>query len=252
MSNKKKNDGCIRISTKVPAWMYELLLTLCKIRGMKIYELMQLLLHGFVSYAKADSTVPDEFRRLYDSLKFDEAYCNAFNFASPTARAEIAQMVLILQQHGHSGLGMMMIDQPYMGNTPESTTNVPDILERIIELSLGFQDYVRFRQMKKDLEVSTALDALKAMIAAQAIINLDEQNRQELPGMGNQNDYGRVIEYGHKLMQKKHRTPDTIQQRIVFEDTDKKAADNEANEWEGEHRQTEAPPKDINPFGIEW
>lgn len=257
---KTKDEGYVSIATKVPANVAELLTILSRMRGMEVYELLQLLVNGFISYAKAETSVPDEFMHLYDSLKFDSAWNNAYNFASPKAQQDIAQMILILQQPGRKGFGMVMIDKPFMSEA-RLTRCIPDIVARMLELALGFRDYVNLRQMVIYHEATDPLDMIRKMIVAQNVIDIEESDRQELPGYGMHHDYGRAIEYGQKTRRVKHRTPDSLsnsQQRIIFEDIDRESATNEAQDWEGEHRQHEDPPEDMEnimgfkPHGQDW
>jgi hypothetical protein len=76
------------------------------------------------------------------------------------------------------------------------------------------------------------------------------QFEEEGPQLGNYSDFGRAIEYGNRAKRKKHLTPDSIQQHIVFGDDDREVADMEAGykpeEWEGEYRQTEKPPTNMS------
>ena len=78
------------------------------------------------------------------------------------------------------------------------------------------------------------------------------QFEDEGPQLGNYSDFGRAIEYGNRAKRKKHFTPDSIPQRIIFDDDDKALAEMDANnrieDWEGEHRQTEERPSPIIPF----
>ena len=219
---KTKDDGFVTVATKVPPHVAELLNILARMRGMQVYELLQLLVNGFISYAKAESSVPDEFRHLYESLKFDVAYNAAYNFASPTAQQDIAQMVLILQQPGRSGFGLMMIDRPYF-DTAQATVSIPEIVDRLLSLALGFNDYVRLRQLNAGMDSTNTLDTLRTMIDAQTILNMEESDRAEMPGYGNYHDYGRAIEYGKRTKQKKHRTPDSLanSHRLLFHDFDR-------------------------------
>ena len=252
---KTKDEGYVSVATKVPSHVAELLTILARMRGMEVYELLQLLVNGFISYAKAETSVPEEFRHLYESLKFDVAWNQAFNFASPTAASEIAQMILVLQQPGRTGFGMMMIDKPFMTNAT-MTTCVPTIVERIMQLSLGLRDYMALRDMVTDHNMKDQLDMIQHMIAAQMVIDLDESDREELPAMGQYHDFGKIIEYGKRTKQYKHRTPDSLansQQKILFDDFDRETAEHEAEEWEGEQHQSdhENPLGDVQPFGVE-
>ena len=253
---KTKDEGYVSVATKVPAHVAELLTILARMRGMEVYELLQLLVNGFISYAKAENSVPEEFRHLYESLKFDVAWNQAFNFASPTAASEIAQMVLVLQQPGKHGFGMMMINKPFIDEAT-CTLSVPLIAGRVLELSLGTDDFKRLRGMVAAHESSDPLDMIRLMLDAQEVIDIEESNRRELPGHGEHHDYGKVIEYGNKHKRIHHKSPDSIaqQQTIVFDDYDREVADYEAKDWEGSQRNPEndEPPAGMpRPFDVEW
>lgn len=256
---KTKDEGYVSVATKVPSHVAELLTILARMRGMEVYELLQLLVNGFISYAKAETSVPDEFRHLYDSLKFDAAWTQAYNFASPTAQQDIAQMILILQQPGKTGFGLAMIDKPFISDA-RMTTSIPLMVSRILELSLGFRDFVELRQMVIYHGATDPLDMIRKMIVAQGILDIEDSDRQELPGYGTYHDYGKDVQYGNKFKRVPHRTPDSVaqQQTIQWNDADREVADYEAKDWEGEQRQHEEPPEDIEkemgfrPHGGEW
>lgn len=251
---KNKDEGYVNVSTKVPPHVAELLNILARMRGMEVYELVQLLINGFISYAKSDVlTVPDEFRHLYESLKMDSAWNQAYNFASPTAQQDIAQMVLVLQQPGRTGLGLVMIDKPFMSDAT-ITMSVSDIFERMVELAIGRKDYIRLRKVNTNLETFDPIDTIRTMLDAQDIINIENSNASEMPGLGDYHDFGKVIEWGNRMRQHKHRTPDSIdlQQKIVFEDIDRDIADSEAKDWEGSQRNPENDEPPVQPFGQEW
>jgi hypothetical protein len=245
MSKQKPDDGYIPIATKVPVWVADLLKILAKMRNMEVYELLQLLVNAFISAAKYNGPVSTEMRLLIDSLKMDAAWNNAFNFASPTATNEIAQMVLILQQPGHNGFGLAQIDRPFFSDTSHITYCVDDILERMLEVSMKGL-YQELRDIGNELGSESVRETLTILCDAQRLVNIDRQYQDEGPQMGNFSDYGRAIEYGKRTKRKKHISPDDIQTHIVFGDDDKKAAEMEAQGWEGEHRQTEEPPTNMS------
>ena len=221
-NQKNKEDGWVMLNTKVPPHIGQLFDLLAKQRGMASYELLQLLVHGFITAAKHDGPVTPELRLLLDSLKLDVAFCRAFNFASPTAQNEIAQMVLILQQPGNKGFGMIMIDRPFMDNAM-MTYCIDSILERVTEVSMT-DLYKELRQIGIVLESKSIRETLIAMCDAQQMEFLKAGDEDEMPGMGNFHDFGRAIEYGQRTKGYKHRTPDSLhnaQQRIQFHDFDR-------------------------------
>ena len=241
---KQADEGFKPIATKVPVWVADLLTILAKMRGMEVYELLQLLVNAFISAAKNSCPVTPEMRLLIDTLKVDAAWSQAFNFASPTAQNEIAQMVLILQQPAHKGFGMIMIDRPFI-NEAHQTTCVDDILERVVEVAMKGL-YQELRDIGNDLGTESFRETLFTLCDAYRLTKSEADIRNEGPQEGNHSDYGTVIEYGKRTRRKKHLTPDDIQTHIVFGDDEREVADMEAQDWEGEHRQTEEPPTNMS------
>lgn len=254
-NQNNKNEGYVNVTTKVPPNVSDLLNILAAMRGMEVYELLQLLIHGFISYAKAEQTVPDEFRHLYESLKFDAAWNSAYNFCSPSARQDIAQLILILQQQGRKGFGMMMIDKPFMSEAT-ATRSIPAIYERVSEVSLGATDYMRLRRMNVSLGTQSELETVRTMLDAQEIINIEESDREELPAMGDRAENNRLYAYGKRTKIKQHRTPDgeaARQQRIIFTSEDREAAITEAGPDAVRTNPNDDPPAGLpRPFGVEW
>ena len=70
-NQKQRDDGYISVATKVPPQVSELLNILANSRGMEVYELLQLLIHGFISYAKAEQSVPEELGRHTENTIID-------------------------------------------------------------------------------------------------------------------------------------------------------------------------------------
>ena len=240
-NQKNKDDGYVNVSTKVPPNVADLLNILAQMRGMEVYELLQLLVHGFISYAKAEQAVPDEFRHLYESLKFDAAWVKAYNFCSPTAQQDIAQMILILQQPGRKGFGMAMIDKPFMDQVT-MTRSIPAIYERVSELALGTNDYIRLRRMNIAKGTKSELETVRTMLDAQEQINIEAADREELPMMGDRSENNRPYVYGQRTRQTKRRTPDgeaMRQLRIQFTDEDRQLADSEAGHDSGDDMEKE-------------
>ena len=58
------------------------------------------------------------------------------------------------------------------------------------------------------------------MADAQTIEWLNEQNRREMEGAANMHDYAGAIEYGRRTKRVPHYDPDSVQQRIHFDESD--------------------------------
>lgn len=251
MTENQKNaeEGWVMLNTKVPPHIGQLFDLLAKQRGMKSYELLQLLINGFISAAKHDGPLTPELRLLIDSLRLDVAFNNAFNFASPTAQSEIAQMVLVLQQPGRKGFGLMMIDRPFMGDATV-TYCVDSILERVTEVAM--EDlYKELRQIGVKLESNSIRETLVVMCDSQKISILNGEDADEMPGLGNFHDFGKEVEFGKKYTRKSRRTPDSLansQQTIRFDEIDKARALEESGRDLGDEIDVAIGCK---PFGCE-
>lgn len=220
-NQKNKEDGWVLLGTKVPPHIGQLFDLLARQRGMKSYELLQLLVNGFISAAKHDGPLTPELRLLIDSLKLDVAFNKAFNFASPTAQNEIAQMVLILQQPEHKGFGLVMIDRPFMGETTV-TYCIDSIIERVAEVGMN-EIYKDLRHVGVDLETKSVRETLVLMVDAQKFANLKAMDDAEMPGMDNFHEFGKRVELGQKFKGYKHMTPDSKyrENKIMFHDFDR-------------------------------
>mgnify|MGYP006932844892 CR=1 FL=1 len=217
---KNKDDGYVTIATKVPSYVADLLSILAKQRGMEVYELLQLLVNGFISAAKHEGPIDTEHRMLLESIKLDVAFNKAFNFASPTAKTEIAQMILILQQPGKKGFGLTMITKPFL-DTPTVTRCLDDIVERVVEVAMKGL-YRELRQIGVTFESQSIRETLILMCDAQKIANLDQSDHDEMPGYGTFHDFGKDVVYGQKFKRVPHRTPDSVanQMSIHFDESD--------------------------------
>jgi hypothetical protein len=248
MSNQKQvqEGGNATLSVKVTQETYELLNILAEglQHGTNANDLLKMFVHAFIESAKHCGPVSPEMQMLLDMLRLEEGWHKHFNFADVTSQKQVAQVVLILQQPGRKGFGLTMIDRPYM-DASHQTLCVDDILERVVEVSMKGL-YQELRDIGNRLGTQSMRETLTILCDSYRIAQMDNDFADELPQLGNYSDFGRAIEYGQRTKQKKHLTPDSIQQRIVFGDDDRQTADMEAQDWEGEHRQTEEPPTDMS------
>ena len=229
-----QESGFKNVSTKVPVWVAELLNIICAARGTDIYGLMQLVLEFIIETAKVNGPVPPQMQALLHMLKMDADWNKAFSFCNPTATMDVAQVILVLQQHDgktpRQGFGLAMIDKPWLpGETPQMTLCVDDILERVAEVSMKGL-YKELRQVGLAYQTEILRETLTLMCDAQLIEHLNEMDAEELPGLGQHHDYGKAIEYGKKFKRKPHLTPDSLnrQQKIVFSDFDRATGSGEA------------------------
>lgn len=200
-------------------------------------------LHFIIETARITTEPSPEMRALLNMMKMDANWASMFNYLE-NGKLDVAQAILILQQQKgkkpREGFGLVMFNKPFMGEGYQ-TLSKDEILERVVEVTMGREDYKRLRDIGEYLETGSIRETLSRMIDEQAEKDLNESNHEELPCYGEFHDFGKMLKYGQKYVRKPRRTPDSIanQTRIVFDNNDKALADMEANyqteEWEGEH-----------------
>ena len=247
-NQKTKDDGVVTLSVKIPAWMADQLNAIAKMRGDDVTanHLLALCLQFIVESAKHTGPIANEFQTLLNMMKMDASWNKAFNFSRIDAQMDVAQCILILQQHDgkepRKGFGLTLVDKPFMGEATY-TTCVDDILERVAEVSMPGL-YRQLNKIGQRLDCISLRETLTLLSEYMDDSLNKEEERAEMPSMGTLTDYGRPIEYGQRTKRKKHRTPDEMPS-IKFED------------WEGEHIGEHVSADDIEeilggkPFGVE-
>ena len=229
------------LGTKIDPAMYEVLNACCDALGVDVYHLLQWFAYTIIRASAPMHELDPRIQKLLAMMESDVGWQQAFNIANPNG-LKVAQAILILEQEGRKGFGAVMIDRPFFGDARQ-TECVDEILERVTEVTMhGI--YRRLREMGGMMKCQNLSDVLLTMIDEQTMIELDKGFRAELPGMGDYNYNGKQVAYGKKTKAKQHRTPDSVaqDQRIKFDDYDREVADLEAQDWEGEHRQTYFQP----------
>ena len=232
MSNQKQvnEGGNATLSVKVSQETYELLNILAEglHHGTNANDLLKMFVHAFIESAKHCGPISTDMQLLLDMLKVEEGWHKAFNFADINSQKRIAQVVLILEQPGRKGFGLVKIDRPYIpGKKPYMTYCVDDILERVAEVSMKGL-YLRLRDIGNEIGTQSLRETLLKLIEDYKKHSMWLQFEEEGPQLGNYSDFGRAIEYGNRAKRKKHLTPDSIQQVIRFDDQDRQQSNEEA------------------------
>lgn len=227
-------DGTLGISCKVPGEWYPLLKMICELRGTNINNLLKMCLQFLIETARVSTEPSPDMKVLMHMMRVDANWQKMFNYLT-NAELDVAQVILVFQQRHdgkpREGFGLAMFDKPFMGDCRQ-TLSVDEIMERVIEVAMGKDDYWDLRKVAKHFDAESIREALVRMVDAQIILNLDEQEQSELPAMGNLSDGGRAVVYGHQTRRKKHFTPDTMptQTTIKFDDYDRFVAESEVGD----------------------
>ena len=253
---KTKADGYVQITGKVPSWVADLLNIICKARGCDLYRIIQMCVDFIIETAKVTGPVPPQMQTLLNMMKVSVDWNKAFSFSKPSAQLDIAQCILILQQHEkgqpRKGFGMVMIDKPYATDPkPVMTTCVDDILDRVVEVSMRGL-YKELVKVGNTMESQSIRETLTMLCDAAIVQHLDEMDAAELPQIGEHTDMGKVINYGAKARQMRKRTIDEntkANNPIIFSDEDWSMAAHEAG-----HKVTGKDVVDAmgcDPIGVE-
>ena len=232
------NDGTLTISCKVPAKWLPLLQTICEMKRTNLNNLLKMCLEFLIETAKVTTEVSPDMMVLMRQMRIDSNWQKMFNFLN-NSELTVNQVILVLQQldgnKPREGFGLAMFDRPFCGDS-QQTLCVDTIVERVLSIAMNFNDYWDMRKIARHFEAETICEALVRMVDAQTIINLDEADRDELPGMGTVAPNGREIVYGAKTKGKQHLTVESMehdkryqQQTISFDEYDTEIADEEAN-----------------------
>jgi hypothetical protein len=221
-----------QLGTKIDPAVAEVLNACCDALQVDVYHLLQWFAYVIVRSAAPMHGLDPRIQKLMTLLDIDAGWQNAFNLANPD-NLRIAQVILILEQEGHTGFGAKMIDRPFCGEARE-TECVDDILERVTEVTMhGI--YSRLRRMGAKLGCENLSDVLLTMLDEQDHLNIEEMERGEWPQMGDIAPNGKALAYGKRTKRKKHFTPDTMPtQASLFGDIDHSAPAPELEDWEGE------------------
>ena len=233
--NQQADTASKTFSVKVNDWAWHFLNAIAESRehGTNGNDLLKKCLQFVIETAKIDGPVPPQFQTLVDMLRLDVGWQGNFNFADPAARMDVAQVVLILQQHDSNGprkgLGLVMIDKPFFGES-KMTLCLDDILERIIEIATP-GNFRRLKWMSEHLETDSIREAI-TILADNTITETKEREfMAELPGYDNRADNGRPVVFGQRTKRKMHY--DIANMPSFFDN------------WEGEMKQMELPTDNI-------
>ena len=246
IKKQQPDDKFVPMGTKISPAAAKVWNAICKSIGTDTYHILQNFIYTMIRAAADPHALNPDIQKILTMLEADAGWQKAFNLCAPNAKTKVAQVVLILEQEGRKGFGAVMVNRPFMGDATMTECS-DDILERVCEVTMhGI--YRRLRLMGGQLGCNNLSDVLLTMIDAQTVIELEEENRIQMNGEAQFSESGRRIEYGKRTKAKHHRTPDgeaMRQQRIQFTDEDREIADMEVQDWEGEHRQTEEPPRGV-------
>lgn len=221
-----ENNRYVVIGTKTSRQFYVTFNEICRKKGIKPYQAMQMMVDSFVRYTDDRHNLSAEMEQLMSIFEHMEGWRDAFNLADATPDKDITEAIYLLTANGKKGARAVMVHRPYMGEWTE-TVNMQAILERVIEVLMP-ERYRRLRALAVDMDCNSILELLDRMIDYHTIEQLNAEMRKDFEDC-NRHDYGKPIEYGQRTKRKHHKGMDMYdkQVRITFTASDKEQADNE-------------------------
>ena len=223
----EENKRYVVIGTKTSRQFYVTFKEICRKKGIKPYQAMQMMVDSFVRYTDDRHNLSAEMEQLMSIFEHMDGWKDAFNLADANTDRQIEEAVYLMTANGKKGGRVVMVHRPYFGDWTE-TYNVQHILERMIEV-LFPERYRRLRALAVDMECNSLLELLDRMIDAHTVEQLNSELRKDFEDC-NRHEYGKPIEYGQRTKRKHHKGVDMYdkQVRITFNASDREQADNEA------------------------
>ena len=246
---QQADEHTVVVATKLLRTAAERLAKIARKKDMSIYELIQMVCDTLIRYMDDRHNLSEEMERAMSIFEHMVGWADALNLADPTVQKEIAQAVYIFQDADgqKKGFRAVMVSKPWMGIWDE-TENVMDIFERIFNICMP-ELYMKLFRARIILGCERVSEVINMLADAEVIMHLNGEFRQEFED-ASRSENGREIEYGAKTKAKQYRSPDSIaqDQRFRFDEYDQEMADYEAEGWEGEIRQHEEPPENMNDY----
>lgn len=241
MEEQKKNEGYMVVATKVSKQAYTRLVKLAKKKCLSLYELMQMVCDTLIRYMDDRHNLTPEMEKAMSVFEHMNGWKDALNLADPTVEPEVAEATYYVTSKGKKGCRAVHVFKPFMGKWTQ-TENIQDIIERNMSYTMP-ERYSRLRDLAYEMDCTTVLQLLDLLIDAHSVEALNAELRKDFED-ADRSDWGKKpVESPYK--RKHHKDPDTLQQTIVFDEEDRKAAAREA----GVDDEDELG---FRPFGVEY
>lgn len=252
---KNDKDKYESIATKIGKEKKKQLDLILEQLGMNYYQWFQLMAEVTVRIADDRHNLSEEMAKLIQMFQLVPGWSNPVTFCDPNNESELHAALYFVKQNGKKGLKPVLTEKGWMDGIWQTTENVQDIVEYVIESCMP-TSYKWLRQRMVEMQCNRVFECLLKMADDATAERMNEEIR-EMFGDNSRHDYGRNIELGKRYKRVKHRTPDSLansQQTIHFrpEDTptgvDGIPDDGEAaRQWLIEHEDG-----DERPFGMEY
>lgn len=225
----QNDDKHRNVSTKVDPEAKAQLARILEGMGMNEYEFLQLMVEVIIRMSDDRHNLSDRMAKLIQVFKMVPGFKGASTMVDPTGEYEIKSAVYFVNQKGKKGYVPVLVERGWMDGIWNETRNVKKIMEYVVE-KCAPDSYLRLREHMQELECDSVFECLLEMVDAATMVNIED----EVADMFRDNqrgDFGQHLGYGNRTKSLHHRTPDgeaARQQRINFDEEDRRAADIEA------------------------
>lgn len=211
---KQDNENYVMLGTKTRKDFAETFNRICKKKGIKVYNAIQMMVDTFVRFTDDRHNLSVEMERLMSVFEHMDGWKDAFNLADPTPDRDIQEALYFITGTDRKGARGVMVHRPFFGNWTE-TVNIQYIIERVLEVMCP-ERYRRLRALAVEMDCNSILDLLDEMINNHTSELMNDQFRQGFAD--NNRHYGKPVEYGQRTKRKHHKSVDDIQTHLAFEE----------------------------------
>ena len=218
--NNNFDDKFGSIATKVSAESKKQLNVILANMGMNYYEWFQLMAEVTIRIADDRHNLSEQMAKMIQMFQIVPGWKDPATFCDPNSPTELQAAVYLVKQEGKKGLKPVLVERDWFDGLWKQTENVQDIVEYIIEQCMP-TSYKWLRQHMVELDCNRVFECLMTMADAATVSKIDDEIASMF-GDNSRHDWGKVIEYGHKMKGHHHKTVDSIhhEPRIHFSPED--------------------------------
>lgn len=206
----QNNKGSyVVINTKVSPIMAKVLEEIAERVGVKPYRFIQQIVCSMIKYMDSSHPLTPELEQLMQIFLADLAKCKtSYNFADPTAQAQITDAIFIIGDRKHAeGRQSVAVDSPYLNHATENW-NVMQQLEMMICKVLP-DWYRKLRILGAKLDTRNVYETLQTVINEALKDDPDAEYLRELFSDNQNTESGKTLTLDHKRVRRPGRESDT-------------------------------------------
>lgn len=150
------------IATKVSPEAYARIISICNMRGITTYNMLQMMCDVIIRYMDDQHNLSDEINKIIRLFEGLENWNKRFTLTEPTDDMEVTGAIYLLREKNRIGEGMVYVSAPVLGQTFENF-NVQSIIEMVIEIARP-KLYKHLRMLGVELNTNSVLETIDKIV----------------------------------------------------------------------------------------